>query len=60
MKGCLAALLVVAGLVLLLPGLCTLSAGQGASSPSGGFLLAGAIALIGVAFVLAFIGRGKD
>jgi hypothetical protein len=49
---------VVAGLVLLLPGLCTLSAGQGVSNPSGGIVLAVAIALIGVAFFLAFMGRG--
>ena len=60
MRGCLAALLVLVGLVALLPGLCALSYPGGAAGLfQGGGLLAVAIGCVGIAFVLLFT-RGPD
>jgi len=53
MKGCLVPLLGGLGVVLLLPGMCSLSGGTLANS--GGPLIGAALALIAVAFLLAVL-----
>ncbi len=60
-RGCLAAALVLVGLLALLPGLCTLSFshGSGGFDLGGGGLITIAIACVGGAFVL-LLTRGPD
>ena len=60
MRGCLAALLALAGLVLLLPGMCFLSLGRHAGPGNPGVAITGVAAfLIAAAILLAVFARDR-